>query len=423
MPMSSEKMIEKQVKEGYLTESEISKIIHQGMDSLDLEGKKVLAIIPDATRTAPVPLLFRLLNQSVHPEYRQLDFLIALGTHHMISEEDMLKHVGLSKSEKETTYSHVGLYAHEWNRSESLTRIGTISSAVIENISQGMLREDVPVTINRRILDYDLLLVVGPVFPHEVVGFSGGNKYFFPGIAGPEIIDATHWLGALMTNIQVNGTKNTPIRDALNKAASFIPVRRMAFCFVATHDGIKGMFFASPEAAWSKAADLSSDVHIRYSDRSYHKVIGIAPEMYDDLWVAGKVMYKLEHVVEDGGELVIFAPHISEVSYSHGQLIDRVGYHVRDYFLKQLDQFQKIPRSVLAHSTHVKGAGTFDNGVENPRIRVTLATRIPQERCQKINLGYQNPYEMDVNECMNRENDGILMVQNAGEILYKLKGT
>jgi nickel-dependent lactate racemase len=414
-------MILKQLKDGYLSEAEISKLIQQGMDSLDLEGKKVLAIIPDATRTAPVPMLFRLLSQSVRPEHTQLDFLIALGTHHMISEGDMLKHVGLSKSEKETMYGHVGLYAHEWNRSENLTRIGTISSAVIENVSQGMLREDIPVTINRRILDYDLLLVVGPVFPHEVVGFSGGNKYFFPGIAGPEIIDATHWLGALMTNIQVNGIKNTPIRDTLNKAASFIPVKRMAFCFVATHDGIKGMFFGSPEAAWSKAVDLSADVHIRYSERGYHKVIGIAPEMYDDLWVAGKVMYKLEHVVEDGGELVIYAPHISEVSYSHGQLIDRVGYHVRDYFLKQLGQFQEIPRSVLAHSTHVKGTGTFDNGVENPRIRVKLSTRIPEERCQKINLHYISPDALDLEQYRNREDEGILVVQDAGEILYKMK--
>ena len=132
-------------------------------------------------------------------------------------------------------------------------------------------------------------------------------------------------------------------------------------------------------------------------------------------------MYKLEHIVEDGGELIIYAPHISEVSYSHGKLIDRIGYHVRDYFLKQMDQFQDIPRSALAHSTHVRGTGTFDNGIENPRIQVTLATQIPEERCQIINLGYKNPNEIDLDDYKNKEDKSIFVVPYAGEILYKLK--
>lgn len=414
-------MIVKKTKNGYLSETEIKEVIRKGMDSLDLVGKKVLAIIPDATRTAPMPLLFRLLSQSIRPEKTQLDFLIALGTHPQMSEEERRRLVGLSKSEKDKQYTHVRLYSHEWDQPEHLTTIGTLSSAVIENISKGLLREDIPVTINRRILNYNLLLVVGPVFPHEVVGFSGGNKYFFPGIAGADVINATHWLGALITNIRVNGVKETPIRKVIDYAASFIPIEKKAFCFVAMHDGLKGMFFGTPEQAWSEAADLSAKVHIAFSDRKYKKVIGIAPKMYDDLWVAGKVMYKLESIVEDGGELIIYAPHISEVSYTHGKMIDRVGYHVRDYFLKQMDQFQEIPKAVLAHSTHVRGTGTFENGVENPRIQVTLATQIPKERCRKINLGYLSPDDFNIDTFKNRKDERILVVPEAGETLYKLK--
>jgi hypothetical protein len=142
--------------------------------------------------------------------------------------------------------------------------------------------------------------------------------------------------------------------------------------------------------------------------------------MYDDLWTAAKGMYKLEPAIADGGEVVIYAPHITEVSYTHGHIIDQIGYHVRDYFLKQWDRFEDYPWGVLAHSTHLRGIGTFENGVERPRIRVTLATSIPEERCRRINLGYMDPATIDIAEWEGREAEGILVVPKAGEMLYKI---
>ncbi|MCA8989056.1 MAG: hypothetical protein KDA78_15530, partial [Planctomycetaceae bacterium] len=139
------------------------------------------------------------------------------------------------------------------------------------------------------------------------------------------------------------------------------------------------------------------------------------------LWVAGKCMYKLEPVVADGGELIIYAPHLSEISTTHGALIKEVGYHVRDYFLKQPDRFSHIARGVLAHSTHVRGGGTYEDGVEKPRVRVTLASQVPPEVCAEINLGYRNPDEIDVESYANREDEGVLLVRKAGEHLYRLR--
>ena len=144
--------------------------------------------------------------------------------------------------------------------------------------------------------------------------------------------------------------------------------------------------------------------------------------MYDDLWVAGKCMYKLEPIVADGGELIIYAPHISEISVTHGQVIREIGYHVRDYFTKQWDEFKDYPWGVIAHSTHVKGQGTYENGVETPRVQVTLATAIPQEVCQQINLGYRDPATIDVESFANRQDEGVLLVRKAGEQLYRLEG-
>jgi hypothetical protein len=142
--------------------------------------------------------------------------------------------------------------------------------------------------------------------------------------------------------------------------------------------------------------------------------------MYDDLWVGGKVMYKLEPVIADGGELIIYAPHIDQISYSHGALLERIGYHVLDYYLTRMAQFQDIPRGILAHSTHVKGIGHYRNGQEHPRIQVILATGISAERCRQINLGYQDYRSINPADWEGREAEGYLLVPKAGEMLYRL---
>ena len=134
------------------------------------------------------------------------------------------------------------------------------------------------------------------------------------------------------------------------------------------HDGgLAGLFAGTPEAAWSEAADLSDQLHIIYKGHPFHTVLSCAPPMYDEIWVGGKCMYKLEPVVADGGELIIYAPHIREISETHGAIIRRIGYHVRDYFLGQWERFKDEPWGILAHSTHVRGVGTYENGVEKPR--------------------------------------------------------
>jgi nickel-dependent lactate racemase len=147
------------------------------------------------------------------------------------------------------------------------------------------------------------------------------------------------------------------------------------------------------------------------------------PELYDDLWTGAKGMYKMEPAIADGGEVVILAPHISEISYTHGRLIDEIGYHCRDYFLAQWDKFKGYPGGVLAHSTHLKGLGQYDASTrkETPRIQVTLATGIPRERCRRVNLGYLDPTTLRRQDWEGREDEGILVVPRAGEMLYRLR--
>src|SRR5438105_10175654 len=156
---------------------------------LDPANKRVLVIIPDGTRTAPIPLMFRLLYEQLGHRVAQLDYLIALGTHPPMSQDAIDHLVGTTAAERKERYPNVRIYNHAWHNPQMLHTIGIIPRSEVAELSEGLLVDDVPVTLNRLIFEYDLLLICGPVFPHEVAGFSGGAKYFFPGIALPKIID------------------------------------------------------------------------------------------------------------------------------------------------------------------------------------------------------------------------------------------
>lgn len=403
-----------------LTEAEIAGIAGAALDKAGLEGKRLLLIIPDHTRSGPIDIMFRTLYGLLADKTAAFDILVALGTHPPMPMEQIYQRVGITAEEHRDLYPRARFFNHLWKDPKSLTVVGTIPEEEIEAVSDGLFRMPVRVAVNRMVLDYDHLMIVGPVFPHEVVGFSGGNKYIFPGIAGQEIIDFFHWLGALITNPLIIGRKYTPVRAVVDRAVSFIPVPRSAFCLVVKGHDAAGLYYGAPEEAWSAAADLSDRLHITYKEKPYHTVLSCAPAMYDDLWTGGKCMYKLEPVVADGGRLIIYAPHITEISYTHGAVLDEIGYHTRDYFTAQWERFKSYPWGVVAHSTHVRGIGACENGVEKPRIEVILATGIPEERCRRVNLGYMNPNEIRVEDYAGREDEGILYVPKAGEVLYRL---
>ena len=406
---------------GYLSADDMRQIVSQALATAAFDGKRILIIIPDGTRTMPMPAMFAIFQELLRPRTKALDYLVALGTHTPMTDAQLSKLVGQRVVDGKAGDSNV--FNHHWENPENFIRLGTIPARDISQITGGLMSQEVPVTLNKLILDYDHLVVCGPVFPHEVVGFSGGNKYFFPGIAGPEIINFTHWLGAVITNFDVIGAGYTPVRAVIDRAAELIPRPRSCFAFVVTHEGVAGLYFGSPQEAWTAASALSARKHIVYVERPFHRVLSIMPTMYDDLWTAAKGMYKIEPAVADGGEVVIYSPGLTEVSYTHGKLIDQIGYHCRDYFMKQWDRFKHFPGGVLAHSTHVKGLGQYDasTGIETPRIKVTLATGIPEERCRRINLGYLNPATVDLGDWRGREEEGIVAIPRAGEILFRLK--
>ena len=341
-----------------LAVDEIRQIVHGAADELKIDGKRVLVIIPDGTRTMPMPLMFELLQQEIGTRAAACDYLVALGTHPLMRDAQLSSLIGQTVINGLCGASKV--VNHRWDAPDTFTELGSISRDEVANISGGLLDDAIPVRINRMISDYDQILICGPVFPHEVVGFSGGNKYLFPGIGGPEIIGWTHWLGALLGSYELIGTYATPVREIIDKAAELVRTPVACLALVVTEEEVAGVYFGAAKDAWRAAAELSARKHITWVDRPFQRVLSVMPNLYDDLWTAAKGMYKVEPAVANGGEVIIYAPHISEVSYTHGPDIDKIGYHCRDYFVKQGDKFKDAPRSVLAHSTHLKGMGSYD---------------------------------------------------------------
>lgn len=406
-----------------LSEDKIIEMLHKGLAD-KFHHQRVLVLIPDHTRSLPLPFLFRSLVDVLH-DTKQLDFMVALGTHPPLDQEHLNQLVGITAEERSNQFKDVGLLNHEWTTPSALASLGIMEQDEIKQTAgqnwHPSLPDQVNIQINKAALDYDHILILGPTFPHEVVGFSGGAKYLFPGISGAEMINYTHWLGALAGVVGTIGIKNTPVRAAIHAAASRLKTPLTLIALVVEGQGLSGLFIGDHLSAWSEAADLAAQRHIRWTDQPYERVLSVAPPMYDELWTCAKAMYKVEPAVAVGGEVVIYAPHLNAVSSIHGKYIYEVGYHILPYFLNDWARFKHIPLGVLAHSTHLRGSGVMENGDEKPNVQVTLASKISADDCARLNLGYLDPAEVHLDDWKDKEAEGVLYVPKAGEVLYRLK--
>jgi nickel-dependent lactate racemase len=409
---------------GLLSHDAIMETLTRGLGGR-FTGQKVLMLIPDHTRSLPLPELFRMMVEVLN-DVRELNVMVALGTHPGYSEEGLNHLVGITADERATTFKHVGLLNHAWDDPATLASLGVIDQDEIRRLAgpswHSSLPDEINVRINRSVLEHDQIVILGPTFPHEVVGFSGGAKYFFPGISGPDVINATHWLGALATVLGTIGIKDTPVRAVIHAATRYLKTPTTLVALIVSGHDLSGVLIGNVYETWSAAADVSSERHIKWCDRPYKSVLSTCPPMYDELWTAGKCMYKMESVVEVGGELIIYAPHLNVVSPVHGKYIYEAGYHILPYFLADWDRYKHLPLGALAHCTHVRGSGIMENGAEKPNVQLTLASKIPPEDCARLNLGYRDPATITPADWQNCEDEGILYVAKAGEMLYKVRG-
>ncbi len=407
----------------FLSNESIRQALNKSLEK-KFHNQRVLVLIPDHTRTLPLPFLFRTLVEVLR-DARQLDFMVALGTHPPLSEVQLCNLVGISSEERESAFGQIGLLNHAWDTPSALVTLGTMEQDEIKQIAGSHWHESLPdrvdIRLNKAALEYDQIIIMGPTFPHEVVGFSGGAKYLFPGISGAEMINATHWLGALSGVVGTIGLKDTPVRAMIHAAAQRLKTPVTLIALTVQGRDLEGLFIGDMYTAWSAAADFSAQRHVLWYDKPFQQVLSCAPPMYDELWTAAKAMYKLEPAVAKGGEVIIYAPHLDTVSHVHGKYIYEVGYHILPYFLQNWEHYKHIPLGVLAHSTHMRGSGVMEDGVEKPNVKVTLASKISPEECARLNIDYCDPSSINLDEWVDRQDESILFVPKAGEMLYRVR--
>src|SRR5690242_21454953 len=396
-------------------------IVHEALDAIQ-PGERVLAIIPDRTRDDNTHLLFPIANDFLAQRgVGVFDALVAQGTHPPMSESQKRAKIGAASFS-----GHV--YDHRWDDPDELITIGELSAETVRELTGGLIDHAVPVSINKLLAPgiYDTVLVFGATVPHEVAGFAGGAKYFFPGIAGPELTHTTHWLGALAGIENIIGQVETPTRKLIEAAADLIRARIISLNSVVSRPAngelvTYALFAGDIRDAFRRAAEVSRRVHIRYTDRKYKRVVALLDPHYDELWVGGKASYKLGAIIEEEGELIIYAPHLTKLSETHGALIEKYGYAPLESVRDMLGVSEELRENlcIAAHLAHVAYAGRVDeHGKVVPRYRITMATGLDEETCRRVNLGYRDYRTLDY-EAMGREPD-TLLVKDAGRDLYQV---
>lgn len=386
-------------------------------------GARVLAIVADKTRDDNTDVLFPISADILAKrQVAKLDVLVAQGTHPPMSEEEKRKKIGGSAAEIGGLGS---ICDHDWADPAKLVTIGTLDANQVRQITAGLLDHPIELKVNRLLAPgtYDTVLIFGTTVPHEVAGFSGGAKYFFPGVAGPELTHASHWLGALASIEKTIGRVETPTRHLFEAAADHVAAQVISLNSVVTREGGRlrthAFLCGDVRGALRKAAEVSRQVHIRYTGRRYKRVIALLDEHYDDLWVGGKASYRLGPVIEEGGKLIIYAPQVKTISETHGALIKRYGYYPIEKIRELVSQSEELRQNlcVAAHLAHVSFAGRqLPDKTIVPRYSITMASGVDADTCRQVNLGYMNPSTFRREDYDN--DPDTLIVEQAGRDLY-----
>ncbi len=403
-----------------LTPDELRDIVQQGLLSI-APGARVLAILPDKTRDDNTDVLFPAAAQFLASrQVAAFDALIAQGTHVPMTAAEKLAKVGMLSG-----LTNVGaIYDHQWDVPDELVNIGELSAEQVQKITGGLLHKAVPITLNKLITNYDTILVFGATVPHEVAGFAGGGKYFFPGIAGPELTHNTHWLGALVTIEKTIGVIETPTRHMIEAAVDLVPAQIISLNSVITRGDDErlrthALFVGNIKQVFRQAAEVSRQIHIKFTHRQYKRVVALLDEHYDEMWVGGKASYRIGAIIEPGGELIIYAPHLKHVSETHGHAIEKYGYHPLEKVIELVEQHEELRNNlaVAAHLAHVSyGSRKDEAGNILPRFKITLATALDETTCQRINLGYLDHRTFKREDY--EDNPDTLIVERAGRDLY-----
>ena len=371
-----------------INDVDIYNAIKGSLDAQKKDLKKVLLIPPDLSRMHSgggkiTAMYYNLLKDSC-----EVDVLPALGTHMAVTDEERLMFFGES-------IPFDRFIAHNWRT--DVVKIGEIPASFVFEVSEGLIDEPIDVELNRLIVSgvYDLVISIGQVVPHEVVGMANYSKNIFVGCGGKNMIDKTHMLGAVYGMERMMGRDNSPVRKVLDYAEQkFLADVPLLYLFtVTTCDdngvAIHGLFIGRERAVFEQAVALSQAKNINFLKKPIEKVVAwLDPHEFKSTWIGNKAVYRTRMVVADDGELIILAPGVRQFGedMDNDALIRKYGYVGRDRILKLYNENADLQenRSVAAHLIH---------GSSDRRFKVTYAVKhLTQKEIESVNFNYM-PYE------------------------------
>jgi nickel-dependent lactate racemase len=318
----------------------------------------------------------------------EVDIMPALGTHEPMTREECRAFFG----EKVPFES---IIVHNWRT--DVVKIGEVPGSFVSEVSDGLVKDKIDVEVNRRIVDgsYDLIISIGQVVPHEVVGMANYSKNIFVGCGGSNMINSSHMLGAFYGMERIMGRDFSPVRKVFDYAhENFLKDVPLLFVLtVTTNEGdetrIHGMFIGEKRDSFESAVALSRAINLTYVDEPFTKaVVYLDGREFKSTWLGNKAVYRTRMAMAQGGELIILAPEVRKFGEDaeNDRLIRKYGYVGRENILKLVEENEDLRAnlSVAAHLIH---------GSSDGRFKVTYCTRrLTKEEVEGVGFGYM-PYD------------------------------
>ncbi len=375
--------------------------------------KKVLAIPPDITRLHSKA---GILTKAAADYYgdKLTDILPALGTHYPMEDREL--------DEMFAGIDHTLFRPHRWRT--DLHTLGTVPGEYIREVSGGLLDFEWPAQVNKLLVEggFDLILSIGQVVPHEVIGFANHNKNIFIGTGGSEGIHKSHFLGAVYGQERIMGHTDSPVRKVLNYAsvnfAGELPILYVQTVISPDSRGTlhtRGLFIGNGFECFEKAALLSKKVNITTVATPFKRVVVyLDPKEFRSTWLGNKSVYRTRMAIADGGELIVLAPGLREFGEDAqiDSLIRRYGYFSTSETMRKVEENEDLRENLCA-------AAHLIHGASDGRFSITYAPgRLSKEEIESV--GYQYA---DITKAMNRfqienKNNGFHLDRNGEEYYF-----
>lgn len=348
---------------------------------------RVLILPPDATRLYSGAGLITNIIYNYLKDNCQVDIMPALGTHDPMTRDECLSFFGDIPEEC--------FFVHNWKT--DVVKIGEVPSSFVSEVSEGLVEDSIDVEVNRRLLDpsYDLIISIGQVVPHEVVGMANYSKNIFVGCGGKSMINSSHMLGAFYGMERIMGKDFSPVRKVFDYAHEhFLSDLPLLFMLtVTTNEGDRtdfhGLFIGNTRSEFEKAVTLSQRVNLIHLDSPIKKaVVYLDPREFRSTWLGNKAIYRTRMAVADGGQVIIIAPGVKKFGedIDNDLLIRKYGYVGREKILEDVKNNADLKEnlSVAAHLIH---------GSSDGRFRITYCTRdLTEDEVRNAGFDYM-PYD------------------------------